>query len=211
MKNNKDFGICFILSAPSGTGKTSLLKKFFEKDTTNNIFLSISYTTRKKRCNEIDKIHYNFVSRNMFKTMIIKKKFIEYAKIFNNYYGTSFFEINRQLKKGKDVFLDIDYNGAKQIKKKVLFSTSIFILPPSKSEVVRRLKHRNQDSHKIISKRMKKFSEEIKSYKDYDYLIVNNNFNNALEKIRTIVNSENLKVVYNKKKYFNLINILLKK
>ncbi|WP_343183931.1 guanylate kinase [Buchnera aphidicola (Ceratovacuna keduensis)] len=211
MKNNKNYGTCFIFSAPSGTGKSSLLQNFVNKNILNNIFLSISYTTRSKRKKEIDKIHYNFVSKTIFKNMIKKKRFIEYAKVFNNYYGTSIDQIYKNISIGKDIFLDIDYKGANQIKKKIKFSKSIFILPPSKKEIIKRLKFRNQDSTTSIINRMKNFSKEIKNYKKYDYLIINDNFYKTLKNIEIIVKSERLKTIHNKYKYYKLINNLINK
>ncbi|BGI51512.1 MAG: guanylate kinase [Buchnera aphidicola (Ceratovacuna japonica)] len=209
MKNNKNYGTCFIFSAPSGTGKSSLLSNFVNKNILKNIFLSISYTTRLKRKIEIDKIHYNFISKNVFKNMIENKIFLEYAKVFNNYYGTSFNKIYKNIINGKDVFLDIDYKGACQVKKKIKFSRSIFILPPSKLEIIKRLKNRNQDSIDNIIDRMKNFSTEIKNYKYYDYLIINDNFSKTLKNIKIIVESERLKTIHNKYKYSRLIHNLV--
>ncbi|WP_343189835.1 guanylate kinase [Buchnera aphidicola] len=211
MKKNNSNGICFIFSGPSGVGKSSLLQNFITKNILKNIFLSVSYTTRLKRNMEINNVHYNFVSENIFKNMIKKEKFLEYAKVFNNYYGTSLYEINKNINLGLDIFLDIDYKGACQIKKKIRFSTSIFVIPPSKNELIRRLKFRNQDNKKIIYNRMKSFDTEIKYYKNYDYLIINDNFENTLKNIKSIVIAERLKVFYNKKKYFDLIKNFIKK
>ncbi|WP_343154670.1 guanylate kinase [Buchnera aphidicola (Pseudoregma panicola)] len=211
MKNNKNYGTCFIFSAPSGTGKSSLLQNFISKNILNNIFLSISYTTRLKRKKEIDKIHYNFVSKKIFKNMINKKKFVEYSKVFNNYYGTNFNTLYENIIIGRDIFLDIDYKGACQIKKKIKFAKSIFILPPSKIEIIKRLKLRNQDSTINIINRMKNFSKEIKNYKKYDYLIINDDFNKTLKNIKIIIKSERLKTIHNKYKYSRLLNNLLNK
>ncbi|WP_343188106.1 guanylate kinase [Buchnera aphidicola (Ceratoglyphina bambusae)] len=210
MKKSKNIiGTCFIFSGPSGVGKTSLLKSFLKKKILKNIFLSVSYTTRTMRSNETNKIHYNFVTKKVFKRMIQNNKFLEYAQIFDNYYGTGLNIVKQKLLEGNDIFFNVDINGANEIKRKILFSKSIFILPPSKNEIINRLKKRSKDSNIIIKNRMKKFVTEVKNYKYYDYLIINDSFEKTLKNIKIIIQSEKLKTIYSEKKYFDLINNLI--
>ncbi|CAL4043526.1 Guanylate kinase [Buchnera aphidicola (Anoecia corni)] len=204
-------GTLFIISAPSGTGKSSLIRAFLKKKIINNIEVSVSHTTRSVRPGEINGKDYYFVSIKKFKIMIKKNKFIEYAKVFNHYYGTSYTSINNKLISGKDVFLDIDWQGAKQIKKKNINSKSIFLLPPSKKELLSRLKKRNQDSNFIISKRMKMVKTEISRFYQYDYIIVNDDFDASLLDIKYIILSQRLSIEHQKKHNINLIQNLLNK
>ncbi|QCI19450.1 guanylate kinase [Buchnera aphidicola] len=204
-------GTLFIISAPSGTGKSSLIRAFLKKKIINNVEVSVSHTTRSIRPGELDGKDYYFISIKKFKIMVKKNKFIEYAKVFNHYYGTSYTSIINKLISGKDVFLDIDWQGAQQIKKKVINSKSIFLLPPSKKELISRLKKRNQDSNFIISKRMKMVKTEISRFHKYDYIIINDDFNTSLLNIKYIILSQRLSVEYQKKHNVDLIQNLLKK
>jgi len=204
-------GTLFIISAPSGTGKSSLIRAFLKKKIINNVEVSVSHTTRSVRPGELDGKDYHFISIKKFKIMIKKNEFIEYAKVYNHYYGTSYKSINKKLINGKDVFLDIDWQGAQQIKKKNINSKSIFLLPPSKKELLSRLKKRNQDSNFIISKRMKTVKTEISRFYRYDYIIVNDDFNVSLLNIKHIILSQRLSVEYQKKHNIDLIQNLLKK
>lgn len=206
----KYLGILFIISAPSGTGKSSLIRSFIKKEKSLNTHVSISFTTRKIRPQEINGVDYNFISKKKFKLMILKKKFLEYAKVFNHYYGTALKDINLLLSQGKNIFLDIDWQGSQQIKKIIPSSKSIFLLPPSKYELFLRLSKRNQDNKQVIFNRMKSFSTEIKHYLEYDYLIVNDNFNTSLSNLKHIISACKLSIYYQSIKYKNLIKNLLK-
>ncbi|CAL4322750.1 Guanylate kinase [Buchnera aphidicola (Chaitophorus sp. 3695)] len=207
----KKLGMLFIISAPSGTGKSSLIKSFIKKEKSLKMNISISFTTRDIRSQEINGVDYNFISKKKFKLMIYKKEFLEYAKVFDHYYGTSLKNINLLLSTGRNIFLDIDWQGAQQIKKKILNVKSIFLLPPSKNELFLRLKKRNQDNEQVILNRMKNFSKEIKHYLEYDYLIINDNFNLALSNLKSIISSCKLSIYYQSLKYKSLISNLLKK
>ncbi|WP_343192484.1 guanylate kinase [Buchnera aphidicola (Taiwanaphis decaspermi)] len=204
-------GIIFIISAPSGTGKSTLIKKLLN----NNSYLfcdmtiSISYTTRIIRPGEHNGIHYHFISKLKFKEMIDNDDFLEYAKVFNNYYGTSKKNINRFISNGINVLLDIDWQGARQIKKKTNNSKSIFILPPSIKELYTRLKNRSQDSDDVINKRMSKAISEINHYSDYDYLIINDNIKIAIDNLKSIIVSSKLKTQYQKYNHNQLLKNLL--
>ncbi|CAL4322377.1 Guanylate kinase [Buchnera aphidicola (Pterocallis alni)] len=204
-------GILFIISAPSGAGKSTLIQYILNNKLLLDIVISISYTTRKIRPGEYHGKHYYFISKEKFEYMINKKYFLEYAKVFNNYYGTSYKVINSFLSKGLDVFLDIDWQGAKQIRNKVQFYKSIFILPPSIQELYVRLKNRGQDSYCVINHRMKQAVHEIQHYLEYDYLIINDNFHSSVLNLVSIVNATRLSCCYQKKKYNHIITELLKK
>lgn len=202
-------GILFIVSAPSGTGKSSLIKEILKKVSFYKITVSVSYTTRMIRPGEKNGKHYFFVSEKEFKNMIDTKKFLEYAKVFNHYYGTAQKKINSILIKGIDVFLNIDWQGAQQIRQKIPESRSIFIFPPSNNELFRRIKTRGQDSNMVILKRMKEAVEEMSHYSDYDYLIINDNFKIAVSDLKSIIYAEHLAIKQQKYRNINLIQSLL--
>ncbi|ALD15367.1 guanylate kinase [Buchnera aphidicola (Aphis glycines)] len=202
-------GILFIISAPSGTGKSSLIKGLLKKKCLYDIQVSISHTTRIMRPGECHGKHYYFISKKEFKFMIKQQSFLEYAKVFNNYYGTSRKFIEKMLISGIDVFLDIDWQGANQIRYKIPNAKSIFLLPPSKDVLYKRLRSRGQDSDTVISKRMEKAVDEMNHYSEYDYLIINDNFETAINDLRTIIIAEHLCLFHQKKKHNILISQLL--
>ncbi|WP_225639323.1 guanylate kinase [Candidatus Profftia sp. (ex Adelges kitamiensis)] len=187
-------GMLYIISAPSGTGKSSLIKALLKTKLLCNARFSISYTTRTKRSDEKHAKDYYFISHDKFLQMIKKNAFIEYVKVFDNYYGTSREVVQDILVAGIDLFLDIDWQGAEQIRQQNLQVCSIFILPPSKNILDSRLRMRGQDSDDIIAKRMVKAVSEIKHYVKYDYLIVNDNFNIALLELKTIICAKRLRL-----------------
>ena len=181
-------GIIAILSSPSGAGKTSLLKEISSK---NNFSISISHTTRKPRSNEINGVDYFFVKQEEFKKLIYKKKFLEYAKVFNNFYGSSKDVVFNKLDKGENVIFDIDWQGTEQIKKKKLKYKiiTIFILPPSRKELFKRLLNRDLKNEKNAVKRMKQFEKDVVHWKKYDLVVINDNFNKCYDKIIKYINS----------------------
>ena len=194
----KNFSIYLILSSPSGAGKTTLAKKLIKEN--KNFKLSISYTTRKKRPNEQNKKDYHFIDQKKFESLKKKNFFIEYAKVFDNYYGTSSAQVKKIHNSGKDVLFDIDWQGTRKIKKKLKSNiVSIFLIPPSKQELKRRLKKRAQDPEKIVKKRLSSFKNELKHWNEYDYVLVNNNLNQTAKAIITIVNAEKMKIENNEK------------
>ena len=209
----------FIISAPSGVGKTSLVKKVISK--INNIGLSVSYTTRAKRSREQDGIDYFFIDKESFLQMQHNKEFLESAEVFGNYYGTSNKFVFSLLNQGKDVMLEIDHQGAEQIKNqlKVSFKTnnlqarinclSIFILPPSLQALTKRLTSRGQDDPIVIQQRLSAAKSEIQHYINYDYLVINDNFDKAVEDLVTIINAQRLTIVKQQMVYASLINSLL--
>lgn len=188
-------GTLYIVSAPSGAGKSSLINALLRKfNLDDSLRLSISHTTREPRPNEVNHESYHFVSIPEFEELIARDAFLEYANVFGNYYGTSKEIINEWLSQGKDVFFDIDWQGARNIKAKMPDAIKIFILPPSLSELQRRLISRGQDSPEVISKRMAAAMSEISHYDEYDYVIINDNFDESLLQLRSIILSTRCKL-----------------
>ena len=199
-----------ILSSPSGAGKTTLVKLISKK---NNLYTSISHTTRSPRTSEIDGVDYFFVNKKKFKNLINEDQFLEYAKVFNNYYGTSKDNVINKLNEGKNVIFDIDWQGTEQIiNRKLNFKLiTIFILPPSKKVLHKRLSNRDMKDKLIVEKRMKQFDKDILHWKNYDYVVINDQLEVCYKKIIRILKSElnNTKSDYNKKSVENHIKKLL--
>jgi guanylate kinase len=203
-------GNLFILSAPSGAGKSSLISALLSQtDPERSMQVSVSHTTRAPRPGEIDGVHYHFVSVAQFEQLIAEQAFYEYAKVFDNYYGTSEAAIDAQLEKGIDVFLDIDWQGAQQVRAKKPLVTTIFISPPSRDELEARLRKRGQDSEQVIQSRMAQAQSECSHYQEFDYIIVNDNFEQALQDLITIVRNQRLRADQQSEKYRVLFNDLL--
>lgn len=181
-------GTLFIVSAPSGAGKSSLIKALLDRFNGDDLMrLSVSHTTRAPRVGEKDGISYHFVSKDIFEELIQRNAFYEYASVFNNYYGTSREIVENWLNEGKDVLLDIDWQGARNIRNITKNTKSIFIIPPSLETLEARLRTRGQDSEEVIINRMKLAKREISHYKEYDYVIFNDNFEIALMELRSII------------------------
>ncbi len=186
-------GNLFILSAPSGAGKSSLITALLKSDSARPMQVSVSTTTRAMRPGEVDGQHYHFVDKTTFEKQIKQGAFYEYAEVFGNYYGTSEQAIDDQLAKGIDVFLDIDWQGAQQVRMKKPGVTTIFIAPPSQAELEKRLRGRGQDSEDVIADRMAQAQSECSHYQEFDYIIVNDDFEQATQDLVTIVNNQRLK------------------
>ncbi len=201
-------GNLFILSAPSGAGKSSLINALLKKHT--DMKVSVSHTTRAPRPGENNAEHYHFVSVDEFKALIAKDDFFEWAQVFDNYYGTSKQAIEEQLAAGIDVFLDIDWQGARQVREIMDDVKTIFILPPSKQELEQRLNNRGQDSAEIIAGRMAQAQSETSHYNEYDYVVVNDDFDTALSDLETIVIAQRLTLKAQVARHQTLINELLK-
>jgi len=185
----KDDSIMVILSSPSGAGKTTITKKIIQKF--QNFKISVSHTTRKPRPNEVEGIDYFFVNKLEFESLIKKNEFYEYAKIFNNYYGTSKKSVEFILKNNNDILFDIDWQGTKQLSKyKELKPIKIFILPPDKEELKKRLLQRNQDKLEIVDQRLKSYNNEILHWNDYDYVVINDNLESCFKQIEKIIYSK---------------------
>lgn len=202
-------GTLYIVSAPSGAGKSSLIQALLKTQPLYDTQVSISHTTRAVRPGEKHGDHYFFVSKEEFCAMIGNDEFLEHAEVFGNYYGTSREAIEQVLASGVDVFLDIDWQGAQQIRKKMPQARSIFVLPPSKDELDRRLRGRGQDSEEVIAKRMAQAVAEMTHFAEYDYLIVNDDFDLALSDLKTIIRAERLRLSRQKLRHDGLITKLL--
>lgn len=184
-------GKLYIISAPSGAGKTSLVKQMAAD--LDDLLVSVSHTTRQQRPGEIHGKDYYFVSEEEFQAMLAQQDFLEYAQVFDHYYGTARQTVTENLNAGSDVILEIDWQGARQIRKKMPECLSIFILPPSTAVLEQRLRKRGQDSELIISRRMQDAVAEMQHYDEYDYLLVNDDFDQALMQLKSIVISERLR------------------
>ena len=192
MDKLKRRGILFVLSSPSGAGKTSIARYILDKD--KNIKLSVSLTTRKKRKNEKDGIDYDFISKDVFEKKIKNNFFLEWATVFGNYYGTSREKVQKTLLEGNDVLFDIDWQGTQQLSDNKDFDlVTIFILPPSKTVLEKRLNNRAQDSKIEVIKRMSQASDEISHYMEYNYIVINNNLEDASNQVLSILKAERLK------------------
>ncbi len=200
-------GKLFIISAPSGAGKTSLVKRLVAE--MNELMVSISHTTRAIRPGEKHAQDYFFISVAEFTAMIEQQDFLEYAQVFDNFYGTSEAKVKEYLVKGMDVILEIDWQGAQQIKQLLPESVAIFILPPSISVLEQRLTSRGQDSQDIINRRMRDAILEMNHYQEFDYLIVNDVFEQALQELKSIVTTYRLQQSRQSAKLTLLLNNLL--
>ena len=181
----------FIISAPSGSGKTTLVSQLMAKE--QNLEFSISCTTRKPRGQEEDGKQYYFISLEEFERRIAADEFLEHAKVFDNYYGTSRSELTRAESAGKDLVLDIDVQGARQLKEKIAGAVSIFILAPSRQELEQRLQARSEDSGEVIRRRLEEAAAEIRNYKAYDYVIVNGEVDESARNLRSIIRAERVR------------------
>ena len=200
----KSKNFCIVLSSPSGAGKTSISKKLLRKD--KKLALSISCTTRPRRTGEVNKKDYIFISEEDFKKQIKKGKFIEQAFVFGYRYGTLIHTVSNLFKNKKDVLFDIDWQGFQQLKQSGVDVVGIFILPPNKTELIRRLKKRGRDTSKEMKKRMSLAQDEISHFPEYDYVVINNDLDLCVSQIQNIINAERLK----KSKQINLTEFVNK-
>lgn len=202
-------GNLFIVSAPSGAGKSSLVNALLQAD--SNIKLSISYTTRAPRPGEVNGQHYHFVELETFKSMLANGDFLESAEVYGNYYGTSQPWIESQMQAGHDILLEIDWQGAGQVRKLFPDVLSLFILPPSIEELRRRLNGRGQDSEEVINKRVAAAKDDISHALEFDYLVVNDQFDAALADLQSIVRARRLGVQNQMQRQAALLESLLAK
>lgn len=194
MKNKKvrAKGTLFVISAPSGTGKTTLCKRLLKRNP--NIKLSVSYTTRKPRSGEKNDVHYSFITEKRFKNMIDRGEFAEWATVHGNLYGTSLKRLKKLNKEGYDIILDIDVRGALQLKQTCDNAVYIFILPPAMKTLERRLVNRKSDSKDVIAMRIHNAKAEIAGYADYDYVVVNDKLEKAYKELESIILASRLKM-----------------
>lgn len=201
-------GTLFIVSAPSGAGKTSLVRALLADDT--GVSVSVSFTTRPPRAGEREGIEYHFVERERFLAMIEAGEFLEHAEVFGNYYGTGRMEVASRLAQGSDVILEIDWQGAQQVRQAFPEAVGIFILPPS-SEVLReRLNGRGKDAPAVIERRLQAAVEEISHYSEYDFIVINDHFEAALADLRAILRAERLRLSLQAERHQALLQGLLK-
>ncbi|MBM3545340.1 MAG: guanylate kinase [Alphaproteobacteria bacterium] len=185
-------GLMLVLSSPSGAGKTSIARKLLELD--DSITMSVSVTTRKKRPGEVAGRDYHFIDRTEFDLMVNRRELLEHAKVFDNYYGTPKKPVEEQLALGRDVLFDIDWQGTQQLKEAARDDlVSVFILPPSTGELERRLKNRAQDTPAVVAKRMSKASDEMSHWPEYDYIVVNHDFDKSIAQVGSILTAERLR------------------
>ncbi|QDF65371.1 guanylate kinase [Shewanella sp. SNU WT4] len=201
-------GNLFIVSAPSGAGKSSLISALL-KDKPADMQVSVSHTTRQPRPGEVNGQHYHFVAVGEFTQLIEQASFFEWAQVFGNYYGTSRTVIEQTLAQGIDVFLDIDWQGAQQVKKLMPEAIGIFILPPSREELERRLTGRGQDSAEVIASRMQEAVSEMSHYNEYDFVIVNDDFDIAIKELNSIITSQRLTLASQTLRHSGMLNDLL--
>jgi guanylate kinase len=200
-------GNLYIVAAPSGGGKTSLVRNLIE--TLDDIEVSVSHTTRPERPGEKNGVDYFFVGEREFIDMVNNNAFIEHARVFNHLYGTSAAQINRRLEQGIDIVLDIDWQGAEQIRRTYPDAVSVFIVPPSLDELKQRLMNRRQDKDEVISDRMIKAQDELSHYPEFDYLIVNDTFEHAALELRSIVTANRLRIERQVNKQSKLLSFLM--
>lgn len=200
-------GQLFIVSAPSGAGKTSLVRALCETD--RQISVSVSHTTRPMRPGETDGVHYHFVDHMQFEAMIAAQGFLEYARVFDHYYGTARAEVEMQLARGHDVILEIDWQGARQVRVIKPDSLSIFILPPSRAALEARLMERGQDNQAVITRRMAAAVAEMSHWDEYDYVLVNDHFATALGDLHCVVRTARLQYVRQAQALTPILKLLL--
>ena len=201
-------GTLYIVAAPSGAGKTSLVRALLEREP--GITLSVSYTSRLPRTNEVDGQHYHFVSREIFERMAEAGAFFEYANVHGDYKGTARLAVEPLLAAGRDVLLEIDWQGARQVRAQRADSVSVFILPPSRAELERRLRNRASDSAEQIARRIADSRQEITRAEEFDYIVINDDFATAIDDLRCIVASRRLRREVQMTRHAALLDDLLK-
>jgi len=200
-------GTLYIVSAPSGAGKTSLVKALV--DAQPQVRVSVSHTTRAMRPGEVDGVNYHFVSREEFLARLERNEFLEHAEVFGNLYGTSQRWVEQTLAEGYDLILEIDWQGAQQVRRLMPQAKSIFILPPTKEALRQRLNNRGQDSDEVIEKRMREAVSEMSHYVEYDYLVINDDFAHALIDLQSIFRANQLKQQAQQQRHARLLSELL--
>ena len=200
-------GQLFTVSAPSGAGKTSLVRQLIQR--VRDLQVSVSHTTRPMRPGDAEGVDYFFVERPEFERMIEAGEFLEYASVFGNYYGTSRASVEQNLAEGRDILLEIDWQGAAQVKQKLPDTCSIFILPPSRETLIQRLQGRGQDSEEVIARRTAEAVAEMRHYDAADYLLINDQFDVAVHEFVSLIESRRLTVARQQVKHRDLIDSLL--
>ena len=207
MQSNLLQGTLYIFAAPSGAGKTSLVKALVE--TVATIEVSVSHTTRVPRPGEVDGINYHFIDVAVFQAMVAKGDFLEHAQVFDNFYGTARAKIEQRLAAGVDVILEIDWQGARQVRTQFPDSIGVFILPPSRQALEERLRGRGQDEEEIIARRMRDAVSEMSHYAEFDYLVINDDFQTALAELAAIVTARRLRTEIQASRHKPILQTLL--
>ena len=200
-------GLLFVVSAATGTGKTTLVKALLDRVT--NLHVSVSHTTRGQRPGELDGVHYHFTEKDSFLALVEQGGFIEYAEVFGNYYGTAQATVKEQLAKGHDVLLEIDWQGAQQVRKLFPDSKQIFILPPSQFDLRQRLSNRGTDSVEVIERRLGCAVEDMQQYVNFDYVIINDDFNKALHDLESVIIANRLVITQQASRHQKMISELI--
>lgn len=200
-------GTLYIISAPSGAGKTSLVKALV--DDIDDIRVSVSHTTRPKRPGEVDGVNYNFVEPAVFERMVEEDVFLEHAQVFDNFYGTSRDWVEQQLREGIDVILEIDWQGAQQVRPRMPGCVGVFILPPSRQALMQRLRGRGQDSEAVIRRRFRDAVTDMTHFNEYDYVVINDDFAAALLDLSAIVRARRQRLEVQRARQGALIDALL--
>ncbi|MEQ5836567.1 guanylate kinase [Marinobacter sp. NFXS9] len=203
MSQAAEKGTLYVISAPSGAGKTSLVAEMLTRDA--RLRVSVSHTTRPMREGEQDGVNYHFVGRDEFESMIGRDEFLEHANVFGNYYGTSQVWVEETLSKGEDVILEIDWQGAVQVRRLLPDCVSIFIVPPSPETLRQRLTGRGQDAPEVIERRLQEAADECSHALEFDYLVVNDDFEVALEELLSIVRTQRLRVEAQEQRHADLL------
>lgn len=200
-------GTLYIVSAPSGAGKTSLVKALI--DSMPQVRVSVSHTTRAMRPGEVDGVNYHFVDRERFLAMLERNEFLEHAEVFGNLYGTSQRWVEQTLAEGYDLILEIDWQGAQQVRRALPQARSVFILPPSREALLQRLSNRGQDSEEVIAARMAQATAEMSHYVEYDYIVINDDFQQALDELKAILLGNRLTLARQQALHHRLLSALL--
>ena len=200
-------GILYIVSAPSGAGKTSLVKALIDSEA--QIRVSVSHTTRAMRPGEVDGVNYHFVDHAQFNAMLERSEFLEHAQVFDNLYGTSQRWVEHTLAEGFDLILEIDWQGAQQVRRLMPDARSIFILPPTQQALRQRLTNRGQDSDEVIERRMREAVSEMSHYVEYDYLVINDDFAHALDDLKAVFRANQLRQQRQQQRHLALLDALL--
>lgn len=200
-------GTLFIIAAPSGAGKSSLVKAI--SGHIDNTDVSISHTTRKPRRDEVDGVDYHFIDETEFNSMVNQNRFLEYATVFDNHYGTSRDWVEQELARSRNIILEIDWQGAQQIKSQLRNSVGIFVLPPDYHTLKDRLIERQSDEQDVIDRRMAAANEEISHYKEFDYIVINDDFDQAVSEIKAIITATNLGSCRQSKFYDDFVNKII--
>ncbi|SDH15197.1 guanylate kinase [Pseudomonas flavescens] len=200
-------GTLYIISAPSGAGKSSLVKALIDSEP--HVRVSVSHTTRAMRPGESDGVHYHFVGHAQFTSMLERNEFLEHAQVFGNHYGTSQRSLEKTLAEGIDLILEIDWQGAQQVRRLMPQAKSIFILPPTLEALRHRLTGRGQDSGEVIEQRMREAVSEMSHYVEYDYLVINDDFSHALSDLKAVLRANQLLQTAQQQRHMGLLNELL--